>query len=178
MTWYPYDERIALNVDGDLVQTGAHSVYAYADTGFATPLSLRDAVDETVSTVSVSSMGVASFFKSEEWRVWLKSGALPAVFAYSPEGMRDAAIAAQVAAEAAQLAAETAGGSFVPAWFTAAGWSRPTVTSGQFVLFGSWRIMAGDTLTVADLIAAEEPPWLDGDAWDPHPSSAFYATLG
>lgn len=66
--------------------------------------------------------------------------------------------------------------TFIEVWYLSTGWpARPTTTGTQYVVFGSWR--AVDAATESNLIAAPEPPWVSGDAWDPHPESAFYDTL-
>lgn len=103
VVWYPYYPTVALNAAGTLAQGGAGQIYATTDTTYATPLAVRDITDAPKASVSVSSLGVTEFFKVEDQDevVW-KSGALPAVALMSAGGMRDAAVAAQFAAELAQ----------------------------------------------------------------------------
>lgn len=70
------------------------------------------------------------------------------------------------------------GAGGIPVWYRAAGWdARPSTTGDEYCLFGSWRIPSGESMTEQDLIDAPEPPWIDGDSWDPHPLSLFYDTL-
>lgn len=106
MTWYPFQPTLAIDVEGNVAQSGSGQIYATTDTGYTTPLTVVDAQDSPLATVEVSSIGVTPYFKVEDHgEVMWKSGSLPAVSLLSAGGFLTAAEAAQAAAEAAEAAA-------------------------------------------------------------------------
>lgn len=115
MAWYPFPPTAALNTEGELAQSGSGAIYALDDTGFTTPLTVRDASGASITSVTVSSIGVHQWFEVEDHgAVWWKSGSLPAVHLVSYKGYLDATVAAQDAAEVAATAAQDIADLVIP----------------------------------------------------------------
>lgn len=122
MVAYAYDARPVVDPSNgapSLVPDATFQFYAYSDTTFTTPLTVRTRVAgvmTSVTTMTSSAEGILDEFEvDDQWRVWAKSGEryvlVPSIqgLADAAEGARSAAVAAQGAAEsAAQAAADAA----------------------------------------------------------------------
>lgn len=142
MTWYPFQPQAAVGLDGVPVQSGAGRVYALSDTLFANPLPTRTLAGASMLEVTIAQFVSQAFQVENLPEVIWKSGAAPGVQLISAKGMRDAA-------EAAQSAAEDAAGDVA-----AAGAVTDAGIAGHVQTVGSQT----RTVLEADFRRLEDPP--------------------